>query len=263
MRRKVFAITALLALMACSIAYAASGPDHINASAVAKAKGSSRHPAVTSVTQKFTIKNAGKGYAWPATNINVKMAGLKTENAKYYPKCTASDINKAGSTKGWNKACKRGSLVATGKVYSTLYAADQPTAGGGLACDLGLDVYNAGQGKLTYFLTATGTMCADGQLQTGDAAPWTATYKNERGAMDMNVPLPPDVSTEAGGLPLWAAIDSETLTFKKIDAKIHGKRRPMTVSTGCKRNRRAYDFTFKIRDGSKTVKQTVKGSSKC
>lgn len=260
MRRKVFVLVALLALMACGVAYASSGgPDVVAGSVTAKANGSAKKPAVTSVTEKFTIKNATSGdYAYPATNIKATIGNLKVENVKSYPTCTAAQVN-ADTNGEWNGVCSSSSEIATGSVSATLYPIDTPTAGG-VACNLGVAVYNAGQGKLTFFLTATGTQCDGGALQTGAAAAWTATYKESGSSLILNVPLPADVSTNAGNLnAFWAAINSETLNFKKISVK----NKPVIVSTGCKKNKRAYTLAFNITNGSKTTTQSTSGKSAC
>jgi hypothetical protein len=236
MRRKVFAFTALLALLACSVAYATTSAGNKYAASISAAKSGTAHkPAPTSVTEKFTIKNAQSGhYAYPAININTVIGNIKVEHTSSYPTCTASQINKAGNSKGWNKVCKSASVIATGPVKAELYTPKLTTAGSGFACGLTVNVYNAGSGKLTFFLTTKNGSC--GSLQTGAAAAWTATYKESGSSLNMNVPLPPDVSTKAGGA-FWAAIQSETLNFKKLDTG--GK--PVIVSTGSKH---AWKMTF-------------------
>ena len=105
MRRKVFALVAVLALLACGAAYAATsaGSNKYTASVAAKAGGSAKKPAATSITEKFTVKNATSGQnAFPVTNIKTTLATVKVENAKAYPTCSSKQIAAAGNAKGWN-----------------------------------------------------------------------------------------------------------------------------------------------------------------
>jgi hypothetical protein len=261
MRRKIFALVAVLALVACGAAYAAaaSGSNKYTASVTAKAGGSAKKPAATSVTEKFTVKNVTSGQnAYPVTNIKTTLAGVKVENAKAYPTCSSKQISAAGNGKGWNKVCNSKSEVASGPVNATIYTANDtsPSADVIKSCNLTVHVYNDGSGKLTFFLTTTGNSC--GGLATGVAAPWTATYKESGSSMVLNTPLPPDVSTDAGHIG-WSAINRETLNFKKLDTK----NKPLIASTGCKAGKRAYAMAFTASTGKSKISKTVSGKAGC
>jgi hypothetical protein len=262
MRRKVFVLAALMALVAiCGAAYAAtsSAGNKYTASVSAKAKGSKSKPAATSVTEKFGVKNLKSGQnAYPVTNIKTTIGGIKVENASAYATCSASKINAAGNSKGWNKVCSSKSQVASGPVNATIYTAKDTSPTGDVIknCKLTVNVYNDGKGKLTFFLTTGSGKC--GPLNTGAAKAWTSTYKSSGSSLVLNVPIPADASTNAGGLGAWAAINSETLNFKKLDTK----KKPLIVSTGCT-SKRSWKMAFTASTGSKKVSNTVSGKSGC
>lgn len=264
MRRKAFALVAVLALVACGAAYAATGPDTFTSSVSAKATGSKHKPKPVKIVQTMKIKNKTAGnHAIPAVLVNVLTGDSKTHVKSSMPKCTAAKINAAGNNSGkWNKVCSSKSVLGTGKVTATLYTAQQ-TSSKAVACKgLGLHVYNAGKGKLSFFLTIANPSSCDG-LSTGAAQAWTATYKNEKGGVDLNIPIPADASVNAGGSGLWTAIDTQTLTLSS----------KFSESTGCKKGKRSYTYTVGSTDkqssaeGNQVVKpeykKTLKGSSKC
>ena len=78
-------------------------------------------------------------------DIKTRIYGL-VENGKDFPTCSLNQIANAHT----DTICPKGSKVATGSIAATLGAANNFQAVGA-ACNPQLDVFNSGQGKLTFF----------------------------------------------------------------------------------------------------------------
>lgn len=241
MRRKLVAITAFLCLFAAGAAYAAGpvtgGPNTYGGSYTAHGKGTAAKPAAVSVTEQLQMGSTTSGNVGaPLVEIKSTVAGI-TSNAKYFPKCTAGQINGSGASSGkWNAVCPKGSLVASGTVHAALVSSSANLAGPGSACSLKLWGYNGGVGKVTFFFTTSPAVC-DG-LSTGAAAAWSGNVSGAGGKWITDVPEPADVSYNAGNLgSLFGSLQSETLNWKNVTVKHAGKVYPYLASTGCKGSR--------------------------
>src|SRR5947209_4237438 len=74
-----------------------------------------------------------------------------------------------------------------------------------------------------------------------------------------DVPLPPDVSTKAGGLTgVYGSLIKEALTFKKLSTKVKGKTVGFNESFACKKGKRPYVVQYtSVRNGVKETPQRV------
>jgi hypothetical protein len=249
MRRKLGAITALACLFAAGAAYAAGpvtgGPNSYTGNfAVAGGAGSAARPVAAALSETLGMSSTtSSNVGAPLVNIKTTTYGVKAPNAKYFPTCTTGKISGNNGNGGkWNAVCPKGSLVATGTVKAVLTSPSKNLAGPGAPCSLGLWVYNAGPGKLTFFFTTTPAKC-DG-LTTGDAAPWTGTVTQAGKYLDTNVPEPPDVSYNAGNIGLFGSLESEVLHFKKMTVKKGGKVYPFIESIGCTKHSRPFSIAY-------------------
>lgn len=264
MRRKIIAITALVCLVAAGAAYGATAFNTYKANYAFHGKaGSKKKPAPIGVHLTYTAANANHSdRAWPLVDIKSGWQNVKV-NWKAFPTCKASQM--ANASAGYNKACPKGSLVATGIVKSVIGPAGNMSnnAIGVFPCKLTLDVYNSGRGVLTYFFViAKYGDC--GALQTGAAAPYTAKTSMSRGMLVENVPLPADVSTAAGGISgFYGSLEYESLTFKKMVRKYHGKKVPFLASTGCVKHKRNWWVKFTATNGSTKQSKMIRGKAKC
>ncbi len=259
----VFAATALVALVVVGVALAASLNTY-SATITAKqnSAGTPAKPVALGFTQKLSAKFSGGNtapLAAPLTDIKVSLPKVKF-NAKGFPVCTAAKIASAGTDAG----CPKGALIATGPVTAELYAPKTATTpiGTPVSCDPVLDAWNAGNGKVTdFFKIPAGHQCAG--LQTGAVAPWTGSLKESGTTLIYDTPLPPPVSTNAGNLGLFSALESETITFAKLTLTKGAKTTPFFESIGCVAGKRPYTVSFTATDG--TTKQTVAvtGKSGC
>ncbi len=99
-----------------------------------------------------------------------------------------------------------------------------------------------------FFYTKTGTDCLG--LHTGASAPWQGTIKMSGGYAVETVPLPPDISTNAGNTGLYGSLINETLTYSNLKTKVHGKTVGYNQSIGCKSGKRPWSITFTAINGS-------------
>ena len=72
--------------------------------------------------------------------------------------------------------------------------------GAGTPCNPFLHVYNGGKGKLVFFFVIIPPKYTCATLKTGASAPYSGTVTQQGKNLVIDVPLPPDVSTSAGGL---------------------------------------------------------------
>jgi hypothetical protein len=250
MRRMLIAAVALGALIVTGVAYAASLNTYTGSAVTAKGAGTAKKPVALTVTEKLSAKPVSGANAFPLTDIKLTLAGAKL-TTKGFATCSASTVNSAQTDAG----CPKASLVASGDVSAALWS---PKGGTAIPCDPVLDVWNAGGGKLTYFFKIpAGHSCAG--LATGAVAAWTGTIKQSGSKVIDDTPLPPPVSTNAGGLGLFSSLEAETLKFTKLTKGSTA----FLAGTGCTKGSRAYSLAFTATNGSSSGTTTVSGSAKC
>lgn len=259
MRMAVIAATAVVALVVAGVALAASLNTY-TATITAKQSGAgtAKKPVALGFVQKISATPAtgsSDPNAAPLTDIKVTLPKVSF-NDTGFPVCTAATITHAGTDSG----CPKGALIGTGPVTAELYSLAAPTMT--TACDPVLDVWNAGKGKVTdFFKIPAGHQCAG--LSTGSVAPWTGSLKESGTTLIYDTPLPPPVSTNAGNLGLYSALEGETITFSKLTAKVKGKTVPFLESTGCVAGKRPYTVTFTATDAGAKQTSSVTGKSGC
>ena len=228
MRRIIIALTVIAALAGAAVAYAATVSNTYTASFSFNQSGggTAKKPVAAGFTQVYHVANAVSGMrAAPLTDIKITMPDMKI-NPKPFPTCSAAKIIAAKSDTG----CPKGALVATGTVTAEL--GDNTLTGAGTPCQPVLDVWNAGGGKVNFFFVISGTHQCGG-LQTGSTAPYTGTFKQAGSGLTQDVPLPPDVSTDAGNIGAYGSLTDENLKWAKLTTKVNGKVVPFLESTGC------------------------------
>ena len=160
--------------------------------------------------------------------------------------------------------CPTAAKVANGSITATVGAANNFQAAGA-ACNPQLDVFNSGQGKLTFFFVETPAhQCLGGALTTGATGPYPATYKQVGKYLELDVPIPSYVSYPVPGLA--GSLESEHLTFLKQTRQVHGATVAATSSIGCQGHTRPYSATFTSTlpsNGAAKELHTVSGSAAC
>lgn len=247
MRRIIFIGTAVVVLIAASVAVAATLNTYTAKVATTSKAGSKSHPVATSVVETLTAKNADSSLrAGALTDIKTTIYGL-VSNAKKFPTC---DGNKISAMKS-DSFCPKKALIATGPVNAIL--GDNTLTGAGTPCNPFLHVWNGGGGKLWFFFTTGGKYQCAG-LHTGDTNAYPGTVKQQGKNQITDVPLPPFVSTKVAGVPnFYGSLIKEVLTFKK----------GFNSSVACKGGKRPYSVAFTAVGPSGKQTKTVTGSSKC
>ncbi len=145
-------------------------------------------------------------------------------------------------------------MVAQGPVNAKL-GPGNTLAGTGSPCNPYLHVYNGGGNKLVFFFVIIPPKYTCATLKTGASAPYIGTIKQIGKNLVTDVPLPPDVSTSAGGLSgVYGSLIHEALTFSKSSQ----------ASVRCVGNKRPWTVTYTaVNQGAKLPPVTVSGNGKC
>jgi hypothetical protein len=259
LRRKIIALTALLTLVAASTAFAAINNYSGTNQTFSKGVGSKAKPVGIGFKQVLQANNTDSSKAAAVlTHIKVKIYGL-VSNGKDFPTCSATKM----VTQKSDSFCPKLSKFAGGKVNALL--GDPSLAKSNrVACNPGLDVFNAGKNKLWFFFTTKSASDCAG-LHTGDTAPYPGTIKQQGKFQITDIPLPPDISTRVANQPnFYGSLIHETLTWFKLSTKVKGKKVFNNVSVGCLKGKRPWSITYTATtNGSDRETQTVNGSSKC
>jgi hypothetical protein len=271
LRRTIIIGTALAVLSSAAVAYAASGFDTFTATATFKpaVAGSAGQPSPLSMSEHWTAKYTKGGNAAPLTKIVAKVYGLKYNGADF-PKCTAAQINNAGTAKNWNAVCPKKSYIGGGPVQAELTASPST----GTPCDPYLKIYNGGPKTQTFFFTVNQQSpggkykCAGGAVSTGTGcAAYTGnlSYSGKDAVETIN--LPPCASTNAGNTGLYAALQKLDVTYLKLVTKKSGKTIGYEESVACSGNKRPYSFTFYAQNfknsSPKTQETTIAHKAAC
>jgi hypothetical protein len=271
LRRLIVIGTALAVLVGAAAAYAATNFDTFGATQTFSpaTAGSAKHPSPLGSTEQWTAKGTS-GNAAPLTKVVAKTYGVVYNGGKF-PKCTASQINRAGVAHNWNAVCPKGSLVGGGPVKSMLTG---PTGGAGTPCDPYLKVYNGGATTQTFFFTlypqapSSKDSCAGGAVHTGTGcAAYTGTLSHSGKTAIETIKLPGCASTDAGGIGAYAALQNLKVTYKDLTKKVNGKTIGYSQSIGCSSGKRPWSFTFTAQNfkgqSPSTMTQTVSGKQAC
>lgn len=262
MKRIVLIATALGVLVAAGAAYAAINTYTATLKFTSKQPGTAAKPAPTGYTQDIKASGTNGNRTAVLLDIRTTIYGLKVDG-KDFPTCTESQISNAHTDAG----CPTGAKVASGHITAAIGSAKDFTAAGA-ACDPVLDVWNGGQGKLTFFFVDTPThQCLQGALTTGKVAPYPATYKTQGKNLVVDVPIPPYVDFPLPGVA--GSLETEHLVWKSSTTKVKGKTVRSMASVACQGRKRPYSVTFKANLPSSsgaagtTETHTVKGTAPC
>jgi hypothetical protein len=237
MKRIAVLITALAVLGVAATSHAAINTYSAGITMMSKQAGTAAKPVPTGYTEDLQVHGVNGNRAGVQLDIKTRIYGL-VENGKDFPTCSLNQIANAHT----DTVCPKGSKVATGSISATLGAANNFQAAGA-ACNPQLDVFNSGQGKLTFFFVMTPAhQCFGGALTTGATGPYPATYKQDGKYLQLDVPIPNYISYPVPGLA--GSLESEHLTFLKLTRQVHGKTVAATSSTGCQGHSRPYSATF-------------------
>jgi hypothetical protein len=258
MKRIAVLITALAVLGAAATSQAAINTYSAAINMTSKQAGTAAKPAPTGYTENLQLNGTNGNRPGVLLDVKTRIYGL-VANGKDLPTCTLNQIANAHT----DAVCPKAAQVATGSIAATLGSANNFTAAGA-ACTPQLNVWNSGQGKLTFFFVETPVhQCLSGALTTGAVGPYPATYKQAGKYLELDVPIPNYISYPVSGLV--GSLQNEHLTFLKQTRQVHGKTVAATSSIGCQGHSRPYSVTFTSAlpaTGAKEV-HTVSGSAAC
>jgi hypothetical protein len=257
LRRIVLIATAVGLLVAAASAYAAINTYTASLGFTSKKAGSASRPVPVGFTQSIKASGTSGNRTAVLLDYKTKIYGL-TVDGKDFPTCSLATI---AAAKNDNK-CPKGAKVATGNITAVLGNQTNFTTAG-TPCDPDLDVWNSGQGKLTFFFVVTPTHQCVGTV-TGTTLPYPATYKRSGKFLIIDVPIPPDVDYP---LPSQVgSLETELLHFVKATKTVHGKTVASIASVGCQGSKRPYSTTFTATlpsAGPAKEVDTVSGSAPC
>jgi hypothetical protein len=261
LRRILVIATAIGMLVAASAAYAAFDTYSANLTFTSKHAGTPKKPAPIGYNLNLNVKPNNGNRSAVTEDVKTSIYGIAVDG-KDFPTCSLSKIAAAKN----DNVCPKGSQVASGAIVATLGPPSNFALGapGTAACDPGLDVWNSGQGKLTFFFIDTPAhQCLGGALKTGSTGPYPATYKTQGKFMVLDVPVPSYINFPAG---LAGSLSSEHLKFVSRTKKVHGKTVASIASVGCQGNKRPYSLTVTSNlptAGPGLETATVKHSAPC
>jgi hypothetical protein len=237
LRRLAVAVTAVAVLAVAATAYAAINTYSAHMTFTSKQAGTRAKPVPIGYTETVAAAGTNGNRAGVQKVISTKIYGL-VEDGRDFPTCSLAQIANAKN----DTVCPKGSEVATGYITAALGSATNFKAAGS-ACDPQLDVWNSGQGKLTFFFVDTAThQCLGGALKTGSTGPYPATYKEVGRYLVFRVATPDYINYPVPGLV--GSLESEHLTYFKQTRTVRGKTVAITSSIGCQGSKRPYSATF-------------------
>jgi len=258
LRRIIISGAALAVLVGGGVAFAAANDFNSYTATQTfspSSAGSPKHPVPISIHEVWHAKGNNGHNTAPLTRIVAKMYGVKTDG-KDFPKCTAKTINEQNGHGGkWNKVCPKGSLIPSGPVNSLFVPGSNATASNPPQCNPYLSIYNGGPTTQVFFFSeypdapSPKYSCLNGAVKTGAAAAYngyvTEPSSSNHNVWTINIPLPPNVSTSAGGIKgVYASLVKLDVLYKKLTAKKNGHTIAYGASIGCKNGKRPYSTTF-------------------
>lgn len=263
MRRIALIAVAVGMLVAAGAAYAATQINTYtaNLSFTSKAAGTAKKAAPLGYTENLTAKGTGGNRTAILEDITTKIYGLSADQ-KDFPTCALSTISAAGN----DTSCPKGALVGTGWITAAV-GSPKDFKASAAPCDPGLDVWNSGAGKLTFFFVDTPAHnCNALGLKTGSTGPYPATVKTAGKYMVINVPIPSFINRPLG---LAGSLETEHLVFTHQSKKVKGKTVSSLASVACQGAKRPYSVTFSANlpgptgTGGVTQSKTVSGTGPC
>jgi hypothetical protein len=254
--RKVI-IATVVALLGLAAVAAAAGTqaDTGSVNFGSKKAGTKKKPHSVSYTLKIDTTATGSNLPQVTREVKLKVYGMKVDG-KHFPTCS---LNKILNAKNDN-VCPKKAQVGAGAIEATLQGSGAPTP-----CTPFLDVWNSGQGKLTYFFRIGGSHQCGG-LQTGSTPPYAGTYKEQGGFYMSDVKIPDKINYPVQGLT--GLLSHEHLDFSSQTAKVNGKKYISQSVTGCKKGKRPWTLTVLTAPitqgkGGSSQKSTVSESPSC
>jgi hypothetical protein len=252
----LIATTAAVLLIGAASAYAAINTYSTKFSFSPNKAGTVAKPVPTGYTYDITASGTGGNRTALLQRITTKAYGLKA-NLKALPTCSLASIAAAKNDTG----CPKAALLATGYIHAVVGSATDFTATAA-PCNPGVDVWNSGGGKLTFFFVDGAVHNCDALgLKTGSTGPFPATEKQQGKNLVVDTPIPDFVNRPLG---LAGSLEFEHLKWTK-SAQLKGKKVNILTSVGCLKGKRPYSATLQanLPTTNTTETKTVSGTAPC
>jgi hypothetical protein len=261
LRRILVLVTAgVVLLVAAASAYAALNTYTAKISFTGKKAGTAKKPVATGYTEDLKASNTTTADRTAVLlDIKTSIYGLKA-NVKGVATCSAAQISAAKN----DTVCPAAAKLASGYITATVGSATDFSAAGA-PCDPGLDVWNSGAGKVTFFFVETPAHnCNALGLKTGSTGPYPGTIKQSGKNLVTDVPIPAFVSFPLPGLA--GSLETEHLVWVKSTKTTSGKTQAVLSSVACQGTKRPFSVSFTATlptAGPAKETKVVSGSGPC
>lgn len=243
-RGALAAVAAAIALIAAATAFAAQVNTYSVKGSTKPAKaGSKKHPKPIALKFSYSVGEQSGLRPSPVKRYTIGFYGVR-DNGRGFPACSARKINAAGD----DSVCSKKAVVGTGSVHNLAGNTADPS-NTSLKCDLGLTIYNGGQGKAALFLHGAPPQCVVTISQAIDAR-----YVKFKGGTALQFTVPSSLLHPLNGID--NAVVNVTSKIKKRTAKGHG----YFESFKCKGSKRPIQVTFLTEAGQTSKART---NAKC
>lgn len=226
------ALAAVLALSAVALAAQVNTYTVTGKTSPAK-PGSKKKPVPIGLNFDYTVGEQSGQRPSPVKRYTIAFYGMRS-HGKLFPTCSAQRINAAGNDGG----CPKGSLVGAGSVVNAAGNTADPTDKS-IPCNLGLKIYNGGQGRAALFLYGNPPNCVITISQAIDAR-YVSAFGGRGQALQFEVPT--NLLHPVGGID--NAVVQVTSTIKKLRKRSRGVTHGYYESIGCRRGKRPIQVTF-------------------
>jgi len=245
--RKLVALIALLTVGVTTVAFAQSSQTNVykvSGKASPAKSGSKKKPVPTGISAGWDVSEQNGLRPAVVETYSVGFYG-GVSNGKFFPTCTADEINNAQSDAG----CPKGSLIGTTKINAFVGSASN-LSDMSIKCDSTGNIYNSGQGKAAIFIEGNPPQCAVA-LATAFPAEFVPAFGGKGTALQFSIPL--NLRHAVSGTDL--AVTKVTSNLPKKTIKVKGKTRAFfEIQQKCPKNGKApVEFIFTQEDGKKST----------
>jgi hypothetical protein len=244
---RVLAVCAIVALGLTALAVAQSTTKFAVSGTVSVHGGTKAKPKPGGLTFTFDVSDPSGNQTPPVQTYSIMYEGGRL-NTNLIPGCAAAKINDPATPT--TAICPKGSKIGSGKLDALIGAAGQPTASAS-PCKASLELYNAGKGHATLFVSSELATCPVALRQAIDMQYVT---KGEFAGLKFTVP---EMLRHQVGLDI--TVTHADASLSKIVVKKGKKKVGYIESTGCKDANRDLVVTFTDETGASFPAQTTLG----
>ena len=254
--KKLVALVALLTVGIAAVAFAQSSQTNtyeVAGTAKPAKSASKKKPIPVAINVSWDVNEQNGLRPAVVETYSVGFYGGVT-NGKFFPKCTAEEINNAQSDAG----CPKGSQIGTTQINAVVGSASE-LGDRSIKCDTEGRIYNSGQGRGAIFIEGRPPQCAV-SLATAIDARFVKVFGGKGTAMQFTVPE--TLRHAVAGTDL--AVLKVVASLPKKTTKVQGTTRGFfEIQQKCPKNGKApVQFVFTQEDGktsTEDITQPCKG----